>query len=97
MGDGIERIYSDVLPTDGRHANVFHHVCVKVEGTLEDWDTYFAALGPDRPVVYIGFVEGARFCYTDERDTIGMYVEHIWFSPEVAAMMKASVPTYSSR
>ncbi len=97
MGDGLERIYSDVLPRDGRHVNAFHHICVKVEGTLDDWDAYIAALGPERPVAYVGFVEGARFCYTDERDTIGMYVEHVWFSPEVAARMQAAIPTYSSR
>lgn len=94
IGGGVDRIYRDVLPADGSHANVFHHVCVKVTGTVEDWDSYLAALGPDRPVAYVGFVEGARFVYTDERATIGMYVEHIWFSPETEARMAAIVPTY---
>lgn len=97
IGGGIDRVYRDALPNDGSHANVFHHVCVKVEGSLEDWDAYIAALGPDRPVAYIGFVEGARFCYTDERATVGMYVEHVWFSPETEAYLKAVVPTYHSR
>lgn len=94
VGGGVDRIYRDHLPANGSHANVFHHVCVKVAGTVEDWETYLAALGPDRPVVYVGFVEGARFVYTDERATIGMFVEHVWFSPETQAWLAANVPTY---
>jgi len=97
VGGGVDRIYRDPLPTDGSHANVFHHVCVKVEGTLEDWESYRANLGPDRPVAYEGFIEGARFVYTDERATIGMFVEHVWFTPETEARMAEAVPTYRSR
>jgi len=92
---GNDSIYRDVLPADGSHANVFHHVCVRIEGSLEDWDVYLATLGPDRPVVYTGDVgPGCRFVYTDERSTIGMYVEHVWFSAETTAGMAAAVPTY---
>jgi len=95
LGGGVDRIYRDVLPRDGSHANIFHHICVRIEGSLEDWDAYISALGPDRPVVYTGDVgPGCRFVYTDERSVIGMYVEHVWFSAETAARMAASVPTY---
>jgi len=95
LGGGVDRIYRDVLPRDGSHANIFHHICVRIEGSLEDWDAYISALGPDRPVVYTGDVgPGCRFVYTDERSVIGMYVEHVWFSAETAASMAASVPTY---
>jgi len=95
LGGGVDWIYRDVLPRDGSHANVFHHVCVRIEGSLEDWDAYLATLGRDRPVVYYGDVgAGCRFVFTDERQTLGMYVEHVWFSDETAAAMAASVPTY---
>ena len=96
IGGGVDRLYRDVLPADGSHANVFHHVCVKVLGTLEDWEAHVATLGgPDRPVAYVGYMgDAAKFCYTDERAAIGMYVEHVWFSPETEARMAAVVPTY---
>ena len=95
LGGDVDRIYRDVLPRDGSHANIFHHVCVRIEGSLEDWGAYLATLGLDRPVVYTGDVgPGCRFVYTDERKTLGMYVEHVWFSAETAASMAATVPTY---
>jgi hypothetical protein len=50
---------------------------------------------PGRPVAYVGFVEGARFCYADERDTMGCYFEYVGFSPEIAAQMKPAIPTCS--
>lgn len=97
VGGGVDHIYREVLPKDGSHANVFHHICVKIDGTLEDWDRYVATLGPERPVAYWGDIPGARFLYTDERANLGMYVEHVWFSPETAAYMAAAVPTYRTR
>lgn len=95
---GVDRIYREALPANGGHANVFHHVCVKVEGDLCDWDAHLAALGARRPVVYQGDIgPDARFVYTDERGTVGMYVEHVWFGPEMEARMTAMVPTYPTR
>ena len=96
-GGGIDRIYRDVLPADGSHANILHHVCVKLEGTLADWDDYVSGLGESSPIVYVG--EGGpdyRFLYTDDRATLGIYVEHLWRSPSLDAAMAAAVPTYVS-
>jgi hypothetical protein len=94
---GIDAIYRDVLPRDGSYANVFHHVCVKVCGDLQDWTEYVAALGPARPVCYQGDVgEGVRFLYTDERPSVGMYVEHVWYSPDMDQMIRKLVPHYPS-
>ncbi|EEA02632.1 hypothetical protein BH160DRAFT_2082 [Burkholderia sp. H160] len=85
---GIDSIYRDVLPKDGSYANVFHHVCVKVNGTLNDWDWHIAALHPERPVYYRDDVgSGARFVYTGERAFLGHYIEHVWFSSEVEREM----------
>jgi hypothetical protein len=97
MGGGIDRIYRDALPGDGSHANVLHHICIKVDGTEHDWDSYVSGLGPDRPVAYIGYIPGVRFIYTDERATLGVYVEHVWFSPEIEAQMASAIPTYRTR
>jgi hypothetical protein len=98
IGGGIDRIYREVLPADGSFANVFHHVCVKILGPLENWEAYLATLGGERPIVYTGEIgENARFCYTDERATVGMYVEHVWFSPEQEAQMAEAVPTYTTK
>lgn len=98
VGGGVDSIYRDVLPTDGSHANVFHHICVKIDGSLADWEAYVATLEPDRPIAYVGDVgPGARFLYTDQRATLGLYVEHVWFGLETEAAMAAAVPTYHTR
>lgn len=98
VGTGISRIYRDVLPTDGSHANVFHHVCVKVEGSLLDWEAYVAKLGPDRPIVYEGDAgPEVRFLYTDDRAALGIYVEHIWRSAALDAAMLEAVPSFNSK
>ena len=94
-GGGIDRIYRDVLPADGSHANVLHHLCVKVEGTLADWDEHVSSLGPSRPIVYEGDAgPDIRFLYSDDRATLGVYIEHLWRSPEMDAAMAAAIPTY---
>jgi len=92
---GIDRIYRDVLPSAGHHANMLHHVCIKIEGTLSDWDDHVANLEPTRRIVYVGDAgPDVRFIYTDDRSTLGIYVEHLWRSPEVDAAMAEAVPTY---
>lgn len=98
LGGGVDRIYRDVLPVDGSHANVFHHLCVKVHGTLDDWRAHLERLGPDRPVAYSGDVgPDARFVYTDDRALLGHFVEHVWFGPETEARMTAAVPTFHTK
>ena len=96
---GIDRIYREVLPADGSHANVFHHVCMKVEGELDDWDAHLDTLKPPhREIAYVGDVgEGARFVYTDERKSCGFYVEHVWFSGETQRTLAAAIPHFQSK
>lgn len=98
VGGGIDALYRDVLPADGSFAQVLHHVGVKVEGTLEDWECHLARLHPDRPIYYTGDSgPGARFVYTDDRVFLGHYVEHLWLGPEAEQFMTASIPRYNAK
>ena len=36
VGAGLNYIYRDLLPKGGSFVNVLHHVCVRVQGTLDD-------------------------------------------------------------
>lgn len=95
---GIDAIYRDALPADGSYANVFHHVCVKVNGTLDDWERHLAELHPDRPICLDGGNSpAARFVYTDDRALLGHYVEHVWFGPERDQAMAAAVPHFHTK
>jgi len=97
IGGGVDRIYREALPTDGRHANVFHHVCVQIYGPRENWDTYLANLKKEKPIDYTGdFGPGVQFVYTDERATLGIWLEHVWFEPEYFKQLSAAIPTYRS-
>ena len=95
---GIDSIYRDVLPGGGVHANVFHHICVKVHGTLDDWHRHLAELPKERAIYYDGDVgPGARFVYTDDRALLGHYIEHVWFGPEVDRHMREAVPRFNTK
>jgi len=41
-----------------------------------------------------GMGEVMRFAYTDERATLGHYIEHVWFDPGFYAQMAGAVPVY---
>jgi len=95
VGGGIDRIYRDALPPDGRHANVFHHICVKVEGSIDQWNTYIDNLGTATPIAYTGDSgPNVRFVYTDERDTLGIWLEHVWYEPAYHTELSALIPAY---
>lgn len=95
---GIDRIYREVLPKGNSHSNVFHHICIKIEGSITEWEEHVAALRPHQSIVLQGDIgPDARFLYTDERAALGIYVEHVWFGQEMSAHMAASVPTYRTR
>jgi hypothetical protein len=98
IGGGIDKIYREVLPTDGRHANVFHHVCVRIDGPLANWDAYAAELANRTPIGYTGDPgPDCRFVYTDERATLGIWLEHVWYEPEYFKQLSAMIPTYNAQ
>jgi hypothetical protein len=88
--------YSDVLPKDGSFAISFHHICMRIDGPLANFDAHMASLDPVvHPVVYSGgMADMMRFTYTDERATLGHFIEHVWFDDDFYAQMAAAIPVF---
>lgn len=93
LGPGAE-VWASPLPTDGSFAMVFHHFATTVHGTMEDFERYRASWDNDKhPIVVDGWSgDNARWFYTDERATLGHFIEHCWFSDSLTAYMAAEVP-----
>lgn len=93
---GQAPLHAEVLPTDGSFAMRFHHAALRVDGDLTDFEDYMASLDPARhPVVWRGQLgDVMRYAYTDERATMGHYLEHVWFDPAVNAQLASAIPVY---
>ena len=89
-------MFREILPDGDGLAIRFHHVATRIDGPIENWDAHVASLDLTRhPVVFEGAVgDMLRYIYTDERKTLGHYIEHVWMSSELLAQMRAVVPTY---
>jgi hypothetical protein len=90
-------LFSDVLPANGNALAIkFHHVAIRIEGALENWQQHRAAVEiTQHPIVYQGGLgDMLRYFYTDERSTLGHYVEHVWMSPDLLAQLAGAIPTY---
>ena len=90
-------MFSRHLPEDRTELAIrFHHVAIRIEGSLDDWERHRAAIDTQRhSIAYQGALgDLLRFFYTDERTALGHYVEHVWMSPELLEQLKAAVPTY---
>lgn len=89
-------MYSDVLPKDGSFAVRFHHICMRINGPLANFESHMASIDPTaHPVAYSGgMADLMRFAYTDERATLGHYIEHVWFDDGFYGQMAAAIPVY---
>lgn len=89
-------LFSDCLPGGDGLAICFHHVATRIDGPIAHWEAHVASLDLTRhPVVFEGGVgDMLRYIYTDERATVGHYVEHVWMSADLLAQMRTVVPTY---
>jgi hypothetical protein len=90
-------LFSVALPRSGTGLAIrFHHVAIRVGGPLENWERHRAAIDTGQhPIAYQGGLgDLLRYLYTDERTTLGHYVEHVWMSPELLAQLDAAIPTY---
>jgi hypothetical protein len=74
----------------------FHHVAIRIDGPIENWKMHLASLDlAAHPIVFGGnFADDCHFIYTDETSRLGHYVEHVWFSPKLAAQMRVSIPRF---
>jgi hypothetical protein len=95
LGDG-SNLYADALPKDGRFALKLHHLCIRIEGPIENWERHRAAIDETLHPVALEGVYGdyLRVVYTDERDHLGHYLEHLWMAPGVLAAMAERVPSF---
>ena len=92
-------LFSEVLPRGGAELLIrFHHVAIRIDGPFENWERHRAAIDTvQHPIAYQGALgDMLRYFYTDERTTLGHYVEHVWMSPELLAQLGAAIPTYPS-
>lgn len=96
---GNAPLHAEPLPRDGSFAMCFHHVAMRIEGTLADFERHMASLDPVRhPVVWTGaFADLMRYAYTDERHTLGHYVEHVWFDAGFYRQLASAIPVYPAR
>jgi hypothetical protein len=89
-------LYSDALPADGRFTLELHHLCIRIAGNLEDWQRHRASIDEKaHPIALEGaYGDYLRVLYTDERDRLGHYLEHLWMSPFVLEKMAELVPSF---
>ena len=89
-------LFSDVLPGGDDLAIRFHHIAARIDGPLSNWDAHVASLDlTTHQVAFDGAIgDMLRYIYTDERATLGHYVEHVWMSPDLLAQMRGIVPAY---
>jgi hypothetical protein len=76
---GAIDLYLPSLPDDP-DATAFHHVGIRVPGTLQDWEQRRLTLlaRGERFALEGGFAQTMRFGYLDTADRLGHYVEYIW-------------------
>jgi hypothetical protein len=91
-------LFSELLACGGAELAIkFHHVAIRIDGALDNWEQHRAAIDVSQhPVVYQGGLgDMLRYFYTDERAVLGHYVEHVWMSPDLLAQLAGAIPTYA--
>jgi hypothetical protein len=89
-------LFSASLPADGSFAIRFHHIAFRIDGSLSDFEAHMASINLEKhPVVWHGSLgEVLRFAYTDERRTLGHFVEHVWMDPGLRAHISGAIPVF---
>jgi len=91
---GADDVYAHMLqgPQDGVRIG-FHHICYMVPTPEALERIRLAAPLRGRAIVLSGASEsGASYLYTDDRSTIGHYVEYIYCSPAYSARLETIIP-----
>lgn len=90
---GFDAIYRDALPKDG-FALRFHHVAQTVDSEAELDRQIEAQRQLGVPIVIDGANPGTiRYFYSDQRATLGHYIEHCYYTPAGHAFL-ATLPRY---
>lgn len=89
-------LFSAALPQDGSFAIRFHHIAYRIAGGLADFEAHMASIDPVKhPVIWHGALGAVmRFAYTDERATLGHYVEHVWMHEDLLAQLAGAIPVH---
>jgi Glyoxalase/Bleomycin resistance protein/Dioxygenase superfamily len=93
---GKASLFRDPLPEDGSFACCFHHVAFRITGPIANFEAHMASLDPARHPLACrgGLGDVMRFAYTDERATLGHYVEHVWFDTAMYEQMAGMIPHF---
>jgi Glyoxalase/Bleomycin resistance protein/Dioxygenase superfamily len=80
---GADGTYREVLPKDGQFTMRFHHVAQLLD-TEEELNAIEAKMRQQGVRIAIrGSAPGsAAYFYSDHRQTLGHYIEHIYYTPE---------------
>jgi len=89
-------LFSQYLPDDGSFAIRFHHLAFRINGSLADFEAHIASIDPGRhPIIWQGNLgDMMRYAYTDERETLGHFVEHIWMHEDIYSQMRSAIPSF---
>lgn len=88
---GAIDLYLPVLREDP-DAAAFHHIGIRVPGTLRDWEERRRTLlsRGERFALEGGFAQTMRFAYVDTADRLGHYVEYIWLGAPFLSQQAAA-------
>jgi hypothetical protein len=91
---GADEVYSHVLTSAQDGVRIcFHHICYLVPTREALERVRLAAPQRGRAIVLSGAsASGATYFYTDDRSTIGHYVEYIYCSPAYCARLETIIP-----
>jgi hypothetical protein len=91
---GADDVYAHLLKNARDGVQIcFHHICYLVPTPDALERVRLAATLRGRPIVLSGSSEsGASYFYTDDRSTIGHYVEYIYCSPAYCARLETIIP-----
>jgi hypothetical protein len=91
---GDAGLYSDAVAGANGFAIRFHHIAYRLVGARSHWDVLRGRLIDSRDIALDGESgDSVAYLYTDERSTLGHYVEYLWFTPEQFAQAQAAVPS----
>lgn len=84
--------YTSGLNGKSNFTVALHHVCQKLDGQLSNWDARFADLKGRAIICHADVGEAVRLIFSDDRAILGVYVEHLWMTPDAWREVEQPVP-----